>query len=167
MLQECGMKGLQNSLMASKTSPPSTHTCERTPYFALQPFLIVPGRSCCIQFFCMETFYVLWRATSLQLTFFNRLQLPRSGGTFKLLEGCTSANVSKNMRISPHMPPCLPGAPMMRASASRTSCWKAILIASKCLLQHLLSKAECARFTTEACLLRDYRCIENPLIKIR
>ena len=32
------------------------------------------------------------------------------------------AHVSRKRRISPHMPPCLPGAPRMIASASRTAC---------------------------------------------
>ena len=35
---------------------------------------------------------------------------------------CSGASESRNRRISPHMPPCLPGAPRMMASASLTTC---------------------------------------------
>ena len=44
MLQECGMKGLQNSFMATKPTSVSPNTCEGTPNFALKIVQHAKGR---------------------------------------------------------------------------------------------------------------------------
>ena len=39
----------------------------------------------------------------------------------ELRSTCSGARLSRKRRISPHMPPCRPGAPIITASASRTT----------------------------------------------
>ena len=45
---------------------------------------------------------------------------------------CSGARLSRNMRISPHMPPWRPGAPRMTASASRMSCSTTAAVSPLC-----------------------------------
>jgi hypothetical protein len=136
MLEEAGVEPLQDGLMASIAPPMAANTCESTRHLSLQAGCSCSGTSSSdSKTWMMGVFHnvramglgaacILWPMQSAayglgqhsgQQTFSAPKLLP-------FRSTCSGARLSRNMRISPHMPPWRPGAPRMTASASLMSC---------------------------------------------